>query len=119
MINRKSLMSLVKRECCNFVLNECIGVDVHGKRFRGQGICLIAEKKPCAFFEKCVLPLAPELTEKYSKLDRSIRIYETKRCKCGKEIDSNKRKCATCIAYTRKLRNQRFKPRRLEQKTPL
>ena len=108
MINRISLMSFVMQECCNFVSNECIGVDVHGKEFRSRGICHIAEKKPCAFFEECVLPLAPELTEKYSKLARSIQVYEIKRCKCGKEIDSNKRKCATCIAYTRKQRNRRF-----------
>ena len=109
MIKRKPLMSFVSQECCNFVSNECIGGDVHMNRFKGQGICYIAEKKPCAFFTKCVLPLAPELTKKYSKLDRSILIYETKRCKCGKEIDSNKRKCANCIAYTRKLRNKRFR----------
>ena len=109
MTNKISLVSFVTQECCNFISGECLGVDVHGKRFRNQGICYIAKKESCLFFENCVLPLAPELTEKYSKLDSSIQVCETKRCKCGKEIDSNERKCATCKAYTRKLRNKRFR----------
>jgi hypothetical protein len=126
MKNKISLMTLVKQECSNYVLGKCIGVDMAGKRFRKEegtilfyqypyvfeykisAVCRIEEKKPCGFFAKCVLPLAPELTEQYSKLDSSLLAYETKRCKCGQEIDSNKRKCATCIAYTRKKRNRRF-----------
>ncbi|MBT6051255.1 MAG: hypothetical protein HOI47_04285 [Candidatus Scalindua sp.] len=137
MTNKISLMTLVKQECSNYVLGKCIGVDMTRMRFRKEEStkifyqypyefeykisesCWIEEGKPCSFFVKCVLPLAPELIEKYSKPDSYIQVCKTKRCKCGKEIDSNKRKCVTCIAYTRKQRNRRFNLDGLEQKTPL
>ena len=109
MTNKISLMTLVKQECCNFVSNECLGFDIYSKGFRSQGICHISEKRPCPYFEKCVLPLAPELTEQYSKPDSSVLVHESKRCKCGKEIDSNKRKCIDCKAKVRRLRNKRHR----------
>ena len=127
MTNKISLMTLVKQECSNYVLGKCIGVDRAFKRFKNEestrlfyqypyvfeykvsGSCWIEKGKPCSFFEKCVLPLAPELTEQYSKPDSSVLVHESKRCKCGKEIDSNKRKCIDCKAKVRRLRNKRHR----------
>ena len=120
-------MSLVKQECCNYDSGKCIGVDMAAKRFRKEegtilfyqypyefegrisADCWIKEGKPCPFFVKCVLPLAPELKGQYSKLDSSLLAYETKRCKCGQEIDSKKRKCIDCKAKVRRLRNKRHR----------
>ena len=142
MTNRISLMALVKRECCNYDSGKCIGVDMAGKRFRKEestkifyqypyefehkisGSCWIEEKKPCPFFVKCVLPLAPELTEQYWKAikDVSMQIEEVKSCSCGNKIYGNERKCIDCKAKVRRLRNKRYrmlKLRRLGNKTPL
>ncbi len=88
------LFKLVKEECCNY---------------NNSSNCWIKENKPCNHFKKCVLPLAPELSEEYMKIDSSIQVEETKRCNCGNTIDSNERKCTTCKDGTRKLRNRRFR----------
>ena len=121
-----TLLKLVEEQCCNLVGGKCLGVDLFGKRFKNEestiiiyqypyefeyknsGDCWIKENKPCDFFKKCVLPLAPELSEKYRKIDSSIK--EAKRCSnCGNKIGNNERKCTICKRKARRLRNRKFR----------
>jgi hypothetical protein len=54
----REIKELVKGECCNWVASRCIGKD-------SQPCCIIAQQKLCKFFAKYVLPLQPELEDKY------------------------------------------------------
>ncbi len=81
MINRVTLTSFLKQECCNFFSNECLGVDVFGKRFREQGICYIVEKTPCVYFVKCVLPVAKDkgygdVISRYQRIDINSKLLK-------------------------------------------
>ena len=51
-------MALVKQECCNLISNECMGMTTRGTLFRERGNCWIAEGDQCAYYDKCVHPLA-------------------------------------------------------------
>ncbi len=115
MTKRTTLLSLVKQQCCNFESDKCLGIDLFSnKRFKEEGgICWIEEKKPCGFFAKCVLPLNPELTDEYNELVDNTEEVESNSCSCGREIGIKERKCAICKASTRRLRNRRFRLRRL------
>jgi hypothetical protein len=122
-----SILSLVKGECSNLVGGICRRLELSGKRFKKEvyttiiyqypyelvyensGDCRIIENKPCNYFKKYILPSAPELSEEYREIESSLQVKETKRCNCGNKIDSNERKCITCKASTRRLRNRRFR----------
>ena len=128
-----TLSDLVQQECCNLVSDECIGTNVNGgslKRnskttiiyqypyelvFANAGKCWVLEGIPCDYFERQVLPLAKRkkghsaIVEEYRERCRSIEMHEPKFCMCGREIDSNERKCTVCKATTRRLRNKRFR----------
>tara|TARA_Y100000294_G_scaffold148938_1_gene145547 strand:- start:145 stop:510 length:366 start_codon:yes stop_codon:yes gene_type:complete len=96
---KQTLNSLVRNECCNLVQGSCLGVDLFGKRFRSEGECWIFQKKPCTFFTTSVLPLEPQLTEKYRKLTKDIRVesHETRLCECGEyELHKRERYCEKC-----------------------
>ena len=106
MTNQITLNSLVRNECCNLVQDSCLGVDLFGKRFRNEGECWIFNKNPCSFFTTSVLPLEPQLTEKYRKLTKDTRVesHESRLCECGEyELRRRERFCEKC----RKKRRQR------------
>ncbi len=103
MIKQISLASFVKQECCNFVSDECLGVDVFGKRFREQGICWIFKKKLCVFFARCVLPVAKDkgygnVISQYQKIDINSELKELKvrSCSCGVGLPKGKKLCEKC-----------------------
>jgi hypothetical protein len=110
MIKQITLTSFVKQECCNFASDECLGIDVFGKRFRGQGICHVAEKEPCAYFLRCVLPVAKErgygnVISQYQKIDidSELKDIKVRNCSCGVVLPKGKKFCEKC----RKKRRQR------------
>jgi hypothetical protein len=111
MPKKMTLFDLVRQECCNFVSDECLGIELFSnKRFKEEGgkCWIIDEGTQCDFFVRCVLPLAPELSEKYREIDSSIK--EAKRCSnCGNKIGNNERKCTICKRKTRRLRNRKFR----------
>ena len=103
MINRVTLASFVKLECCNFVSDECLGIDVFGKRFREQGICYIVEKKLCVYFLRCVLSIAKEkgygnVISQYQKIDidAELKGIKVRNCSCGTELPKGKKFCDKC-----------------------
>ncbi len=112
-MNKKiKLSAFVKQECANFSNSECLGIDVFGKRFRKQGICFILENKPCAYFVRCVLPIAKErgyckVISSYQKIDIDSKLmkFETRKCECGIAIQKGKQICENC----RKKRRQNTK----------
>ncbi len=106
-----TLLNFAKKECCNFALDECLGVDVFGKRFRDQGVCCIEEEKPCKFFFKCVLPLAKKIgldnvLLQYQEIESGSNLKAKARvCKCGAELPKGRRFCEKC----RKIRRRETK----------
>ena len=79
MINRVTLTSFVKHECANFISGECLGLDIHSKRFRNQGNCYITDRKPCDYFVRVVLPLSnhkgcyDKIFSDYQNIDLAIK----------------------------------------------
>jgi len=114
MIKQITLQSLIENECCNLLRGtECLGVDTYQKRFKAEGgpCWIIDEGTQCDYFVICVLPLAPELTKKYTDLTLHVlndAYKDVKECKCGKIISSEERKCNICKAKVRRLRNKRY-----------
>jgi hypothetical protein len=51
-------MTLVKKECSNYVSMECLGIDTNGHLFRGHGKCYIEDDLNCGYYDKCISPLA-------------------------------------------------------------
>ncbi len=133
MVKQVALQLFVEEKCCNLVSGECLGANVNGGRlkrnskttiiyqypyelvFANAGKCWVLEGIPCDYFERQVLPLAKRkkghsaIVEEYRERCRSIEMHEPKFCMCGREIDSNERKCTVCKATTRRLRNKRFR----------
>ena len=108
MVNQITLTPFVKQECCNFVSDECLGIDLFGKRFRNQGICYIEEKKPCSFFASCVLPLAIQngysnVVRQYEKIDQPIKI---RTCECGVVLSKGRQYCDICKVKNRRKTNR-------------
>jgi hypothetical protein len=67
-----SVKNLVIQDCANWLRSGPSGTQnycwAHEKS--NEGLCLLSGKppKPCKYFEECVLPLAEDLTEEYSKI---------------------------------------------------
>ncbi len=106
------LSAFVKQECADYVNSECLGIDVFGKKFREQGSCFILENKPCAYFVRCVLPIAKErgygdVISRYQEIDIDSKLmkYKTRKCECGQDIPKGKQICENC----RKERRQNTK----------
>jgi len=111
MINQMTLTSFVKYECCNFQSDECLGVDLIGKRFRNQGSCYMAEKEPCEYFLSCVLPVAKEkgydnVISQYRKIDRGIEQAKVRNCSCGVQLSKGKKFCEKCRKKRRQKTNK-------------
>ncbi len=107
---KHTLFSFVKAECADYVNSECLGIDVFGKRFREQGICFILENKPCAYFVRCVLPIAKErgygnVISSYQKIDidSELKKIKVRNCDCGAGLPKGKKFCEKC----RKKRRQK------------
>ncbi len=120
-------------ECYGSFSGKCLNGDVNGGRLKREsqtavihqypykfvypnaGKCWVREGIPCDYFERHVLPIAErkkaysEIVEEYREWCRSIEMHEPRFCKCGNEIDSNKRKCAACKEKVRRLRNKRYR----------
>ena len=117
MSNKITLFSLVRGECANLMNGDtCLGMDTTNwplVPLRGGDKCwIIDKKKHCECFVRCVLPLAPELKEKYTALTLHVlddAHKEEKKCKCGNILSDNERKCAICKRKTRRLRNRKFR----------
>ena len=55
----KNLMGFIKAECANYKPDgSCLGVAPFNTGIFHKGKCLVAEKKPCPYFERAVLPIA-------------------------------------------------------------
>jgi len=100
---KHTLSSFVKAECADYVNSECLGIDLFGKRFREQGICFILENKPCAYFVRCVLPIAKErgygdVISRYQEIDIDSKLmkFETRKCECGESLPKGKQLCEEC-----------------------
>ena len=118
MTNQITLNSLVRNECCNLVQDSCLGVDLFGKRFRNEGECWIFNKNPCSFFTTSVLPLEPQLTEKYRKLTGDIRVesHESRFCECGEyELRKRERYCPKCKKNHAKEAHRKYNQTRQSQ----
>jgi|TARA_B100001964_G_scaffold97307_1_gene108895 hypothetical protein len=114
MIKRITLLTFVRQQCCNFIPNECLGVDLFGKRFRNQGVCHIVEKEPCLFFERCVLPVANQMgggnvVRQYQRVN-GFELAKTRYCECSVELLKNKKFCKKC--RTRRRRETKSKYQR-------
>jgi len=127
MIIRKPLVNLVEQNCDYFVSDQCLGTNVNGGRlkresettiiyqypyafeYQNAGLCWIQAGMPCDYFEKYILPLNSEFIDEYNELVRYAIDVGSKFCSCGREIGINERKCVTCKAKTRRLRNRRFR----------
>lgn len=99
---------LVQLECANCVDNLCI------RHFDGK--CLIAQKKRCEYFERCLLGL-PDMrglknAERYKTATDEYRrkimkcgygnAQDTRRCACGASLPARKRMCEKCTARKRR-----------------
>lgn len=104
---KMSPAALVRAECANLDPdNLCV------MRFDGYGDCLVLKGKRCAYFERCVLPLADQPS---SKEDRHLQqkrqagrtAYQTqcglrvtrqstRRCICGEPLEPRKQYCRRC-----------------------
>ena len=66
-----SIKKLIMEECANWVRNGPSDTQNYcwAKEQSNGGVCVLFGKppKPCKYFEECVLPLAEDLTEEYSK----------------------------------------------------
>ncbi len=99
-----TLTSFIRAECANLIkADQCLGLDVFGKRFMNQDKCLILRKKRCEYFKKCVLPISLDLgcydniIGDYLKIDRSVsQDIELRRCECGTEIPKGRQICDKC-----------------------
>ena len=108
MPKKMTLFDLVRQECCNFVSDECLGIELFSnKRFKEEGgkCWIIDEGTQCDFFVRCVLPLASELKEKYVAL--TIHVLDDahkaeKKCNCGGAIPKGKQLCSKCRKRNRK-----------------
>ena len=120
-------------ECYGSLSGKCIGGNVNSGKLKREsqaavihqypiefpapntGECWIQEGISCDYFLRRVLPIAKQsegssaLVDEYEKLCKSVKNQKVRYCNCGNKIDSNERKCTTCKAGTRKLRNRRFR----------
>ncbi len=111
---------LFSDECYGSLSGKCLNGDVNGGRekresqtavipqypykfvYPNAGKCWVQEGISCDYFKKHVLPIKKRkkghsaIVEEYKEWYRGIEMHEAKFCKCGNEIDSNKRKCAAC-----------------------
>ncbi len=106
-----TILTFIKQECACYVSNECLGIEVFGRGFREQGKCYIAERKPCDYFIRCVLPIANKMgcydriMKEYHDFDPTIQKTSTRFCECGTELSKRERCCLRC----RKKRRQKTK----------
>ncbi len=113
-MNNVTLISFTKDKCANITsTNLCLGLDVFGKRFMNQALCLILAKKRCDFFKKSVLPLAKlngcydRVLKEYLKFDKSVDQSEEARfCDCGNELKPRERFCEICRKKRRQKTNR-------------
>jgi len=82
--------------------NKCIGVDVNSSVFRNDmGGCWIKKGRACAFFTRCILPLAArdgykDVIDSYQMIDSSIKNVKIRYCGCGNELAKRARYCEKC-----------------------
>jgi hypothetical protein len=107
-----NLMQFIGGECANHRDDgSCLGMPVlltkDSKMFPAAK-CRVAEKKRCAYFEKCVLPLAtqrgePPVLRQYGQLAATPELATSIRyCDCGAPMSKTARMCESC-----RLRNRR------------
>ena len=104
------LTTFLKKECCNWDGKECLGASALSKGlFNTSGKCLILDKKPCTYFEKCVLPSAKndisydKILRFYSKINPELKPTKTNTCNdCSKTIPNKRRYCKECAKKRRK-----------------
>jgi hypothetical protein len=78
-----SIKKLIIEECANWVRNGPSETQNYcwAKEQSNEGVCVLFGKppKPCKYFEDCVLPLAEDLTEEYSKIIKEAKNGESER----------------------------------------
>lgn len=111
-------LQMARQECANYVDTGCI--------FREPQVCLLAEPGTrCAYFERCVLPLAQRIPkyasaeEKYWKeasrkagapgLVRPQSAQPPRLCHCGDPLAARRRVCDKCRARNRRETYRRSK----------
>ena len=103
MVNQVTLASFIKHECCNFVSDGCLGVDFSKNLFNPGDVCFVLkDRKPCKFFEDCVLEVAKHrgcfdrVFGEYQDINLSISSKGVRRCECGSELLKRERYCEKC-----------------------
>ncbi len=99
-----NLKTFVQNECCNFVSQICIGVDLYGRRFNDTAKCFILLDEPiaCEYFRTCVLPVAHhrgcynEVAGDYSFIDKKLKMNKARLCDCGVKLEKSERLCKKC-----------------------
>jgi len=60
---KASLMQMVGEECANLTAGACRGMELDGKLAGALPFCLLAKRLPCAYAERCLLPMAGRRSE--------------------------------------------------------
>jgi len=101
----------------SFARRQCADWDDKDGCWMTGGPCRLALNKPCKHFKGAVLPLCkpdyigsyPEEVKKhkkimdlYEKIDKTISLAPTRKCKCGTPIGPRKKMCDLCRAKNRR-----------------
>ncbi len=113
-MNDLTLSSFIRNECANILRqNECLGIDVLGKRFRNEGDCYVLKQEPCLYFVKAVLPVARQrgygnVISQYQRIDinSELKNIKVRNCGCGAELPKGKQLCEKC-RKKRRLKSQK------------
>ncbi|MEE9371103.1 MAG: hypothetical protein V3W45_06495 [Sedimentisphaerales bacterium] len=126
-VHRNALTTFVRKHCANWDTSSktCIGVD--GEILFHEGDCLVAQNKPCLYFEKSVFPICDPsykyatetaqyetLLDLYLKINPNIIQTEAENirlCDCGLPLKPRRRVCDKCAQKRRReaYRKQRQK----------
>lgn len=113
---------MAKRECANLLPDgSCLGVRAedlgrHAGPLTPLAACALAEKRPCDYFEKCVLPLAASKPEYVSAAQAYLLLTQAQATSgtlaaasamracgaCGQPVPKRRRFCDACKRTRRK-----------------
>lgn len=122
--HKYTLIGFVNEFCGNRTEKGCTGVTNKHQLFH-EGSCLIAQGKPCKFFETTVLPICDPaykyatepgsyqvILAAYLKINPNLRQNDEQNvrlCKCGKALLPRKRLCPKCQKDQRQKAYRQYK----------